>query len=49
MESEETFIARQRLGKQFSSAMDTQTTTEELLGTAFSIRSTQSGYEEDFG
>jgi hypothetical protein len=48
VEPEETSIARQGLGKQFSSATDTQATTEELLETKFPIRSVQSGYEEEF-
>jgi hypothetical protein len=48
MEPEVTSIARQRLGEQVSAATDTQATTEELLGTMFSIRSVQSGYKEEF-
>jgi hypothetical protein len=46
VESEETSIARQRFGKQVSSATDTQATTEELLGTTFSVRSMQYGYKK---
>jgi hypothetical protein len=34
-------IARQRLGKQFSAARDTQATIEVLMQTVFSIRSVQ--------
>jgi hypothetical protein len=41
-------IARQRLSKQVSAAMDAQATVEELLGTMFSIQSVQSGYKEEF-
>jgi hypothetical protein len=44
VESEETSIARQRLGKQISVATDTQATIEELFG-KFSARSMQSGYK----
>jgi hypothetical protein len=36
-----------RLGKQGSAATDTQTTTEELLGTMLSIRSVPSGHKKD--
>jgi hypothetical protein len=49
VEPEETSTARQRLSKQVSAATDTQETTDELLGTVFSIRSVQTGYEEEFG
>jgi hypothetical protein len=45
VEPEETYIARQRLGKQVSAATGTQATIEELLGTMFSIRSVQGGYK----
>jgi hypothetical protein len=45
---EETSIARQRLSKQVSVAMDTQTTIEELLEIMFSIQSIQSCYKEEF-
>jgi hypothetical protein len=48
VEPEETYIAKQRFGKQFSAATDMQATIEELLGTMFSIRSVQSGYKEKF-
>jgi hypothetical protein len=48
VESEETSIARQRLGKQVSVAADMQVTTEELLGTMFTIQSMQHGYKEKF-
>jgi hypothetical protein len=47
VELEETFIAGQRLGKQFSAKMDTQATIEELLGTMFSIWSAESAYKEE--
>jgi hypothetical protein len=47
-ETEETSITRQRLCKHDSAATVTQATTEELLGTTFSILSVQSGYEEEF-
>jgi hypothetical protein len=43
---EETYIARQRLGKQVSSVGDTQITIEEWLGTMFSVRSVKNGYKE---
>jgi hypothetical protein len=42
---EETYIARQRLGKHVSAATDTQAKIEEFLGTMFSIWSLQSGYK----
>jgi hypothetical protein len=45
MEPEETFIGRQRLGKQVSAALEKQAAIEELFGTMFSIRSVQSGYK----
>jgi hypothetical protein len=45
MEPEDTSIARQRLGKQISVAMDMQATIEELLVTMFSVRSVQMGYK----
>jgi hypothetical protein len=48
MEPEETSITRQRLGKHVSAATETQATSEELLGTMFSVRSVQNGYKEDF-
>jgi hypothetical protein len=44
---EETSIARQWIGKQVSAETDTQVTTEELLGTMFTIWSVQSGYKEE--
>jgi hypothetical protein len=44
MEPEKKFIVTQRLGKQFSTATDTQATIEQLLETMFSIKSVQSGY-----
>jgi hypothetical protein len=47
MEPEDTSIARQRLNKQVSAATDTQATTDESLGTMFSIQSVQSGYKEE--
>jgi hypothetical protein len=47
VETEETSIARQRLGKYVSAATDTQATTDELLG-MFPIRSMQNGYKEEF-
>jgi hypothetical protein len=37
VESQETSIARQLLGKQVSAATDTQTTIEELLETVFFV------------
>jgi hypothetical protein len=37
-ESEEPFIARQRLGKRVPAATDTNATTEELLETMFSLQ-----------
>jgi hypothetical protein len=43
---EETSIARQRLGKQVSTARDMRATIHELLGTMFSIRSVQNCYKE---
>jgi hypothetical protein len=43
VESEETYIARQLLGKQVSVVVDMQVTIEELLGMMFSIWSVQSG------
>jgi hypothetical protein len=39
VEPEETSIARQQLGKQVSVATDMQATTEELMGTMFSVQS----------
>jgi hypothetical protein len=39
------FTARQQLGKQVSTATDTQATREELLGMMFSVWSMQSGYK----
>jgi hypothetical protein len=45
VDPEEKFIVRHRLDKQVSATTDIQTTTEELLGTIFSVRSVQSGYE----
>ena len=45
METEETSIARQQLGKQVSTAVDTQATIEDLLETMFSIRSVQNKYK----
>jgi hypothetical protein len=45
---EETFIVRQRLGKQVSAATDTQAPMQDLLGTTFSIRSVQSSYKKEF-
>jgi hypothetical protein len=48
LEPEEKTIARQRLGKQVSVAMDMQATIKEMLGTMFSIQSMQSGYKEEF-
>jgi hypothetical protein len=42
VEAEETLIAKQRLGKQFSASTGTRTTMVELLGTMFSVRSLQS-------
>jgi hypothetical protein len=48
LEPEETSIARQRLGKQVSLAVDMQATIKEMLGTMFSIQSMQSGYKEEF-
>jgi hypothetical protein len=47
VESEETPIAGQRLGKQVFAATDTQATIENLLGTMLSIRSVSRGYEKD--
>jgi hypothetical protein len=44
---EDTSIASKRCGKEVSAATDTQATTEEFLGTMFSIRSVQSGYKEE--
>jgi hypothetical protein len=38
VEPEEMSVARQQLGKQVSSATDTQATIEELLRTIFSVR-----------
>jgi hypothetical protein len=49
VELDETYIARQRLGKQVSGETDTQAKIEELLRTKFSIRYVQSGYNEEFG
>jgi hypothetical protein len=43
VEPEEMSVTRQWLGKQVSAAMNTQATTEELLGTMFSLRSMWSG------
>jgi hypothetical protein len=43
MEPEETYIARQRLGKQVSAATNTQAAIEELFGTVFSVRPLRSG------
>jgi hypothetical protein len=48
VEPEETSIDRQRLGKQVSTATDTQATMEELLGTMFYILSARSSYKEEF-
>jgi hypothetical protein len=48
MEPDKTFIAREKLGKQVSAAMDTQATIEKLLGTMFSVRSVQSNYKKEF-
>jgi hypothetical protein len=39
VETEETSIARQRLGKHFPAATNTQATIEVMLETMFSIRS----------
>jgi hypothetical protein len=36
-------IAKQRLGKQVSTATDTEATIQEFLGTMFTVRSVQSG------
>jgi hypothetical protein len=47
VELEDTSIARQWLGKQISATTDMQATTNELLGTMFSIQSVQSGYKEE--
>jgi hypothetical protein len=41
-------IARERFGKQISTAMNTQATIEDLLGTMFSIRFGQSDCKEEF-
>jgi hypothetical protein len=46
--TEETYIARQRLGKRVSAATETQATIEELLKTILSIRSVHIGYKEEF-
>jgi hypothetical protein len=48
VEPEETSIARQRLGKQASTATDTQATLKEFFGTMFFVWSVQSGYKEEF-
>jgi hypothetical protein len=47
-EPEETSIARQRLGKHIPAAMDVHATTEEMLETAFSMRSVQKLYEDQW-
>jgi hypothetical protein len=47
VEPEEKSIARQRLGKQITEAINTQATIEELLGTMVCIQSVQSGYKEN--
>jgi hypothetical protein len=44
----ETFVCRQRLGKHVPVATDTHATIEVLLETAFSTRSLQRGYKEDY-
>jgi hypothetical protein len=46
MEPEDTSIARQRLGKEVSTATDTQATVEDLLGTVFSVQPSQSGFKK---
>jgi hypothetical protein len=46
-ETEEMYIARQRLGRQVTAATNTQATTDELLGTIFSVQAVQSGYKEE--
>jgi hypothetical protein len=48
VESEETSIARQRLGNYVPMATNTQATIEELLGTTFSVLSLQSGHKLEF-
>jgi hypothetical protein len=48
VESEETSIGRQQLGKQVPAATDIQAAIEELLGTMFSIQFMQSGCKEEF-
>jgi hypothetical protein len=48
VEPEETIVAKQRLGKQISTATDIQVTIEKWLGTMFSIRSVQNCYKEEF-
>jgi hypothetical protein len=48
VDPEETSIATEQLGLQVSTATDTQPTTEELLGTIFSIRFVQNDYKEEF-
>jgi hypothetical protein len=45
VEPEETFIARQRLGKHVPVVTNKQTTIDVLLETMFSIRSVQRGYK----
>jgi hypothetical protein len=44
---EKTSTAKQRLGKQVFATTDTQATVAELLGTMFSMRTVQSGYNEE--
>jgi hypothetical protein len=41
-------LATFRFGKQISVETDTQATIVEVMGTMFSIRSSQSGYNEEF-
>jgi hypothetical protein len=40
-------VSRRRIGKHVPAAMNTHSTIELLLETAFSTRSVQSGYKED--